>query len=117
VTASLDHLYMLVSDLERSVAFYERLGFTATRWGEYVRLEGSNGMYIGMEQGPDVVAGRTIELVIRVDDVDLRFEALVAAGVWFDGSPADQEWGARHVWLTDPDGNRLSLFSTREERA
>jgi len=116
VSASLDHLYMLVSDLERSIAFYEQLGFTTTRWDEYVRLQGPNGMYIGMEQAADVVGSQAIELVIRVDDVDRRFEELGAAGVHFDGSPADQEWDARHVWLTDPDGNRLSLFSTRGER-
>jgi catechol 2,3-dioxygenase-like lactoylglutathione lyase family enzyme len=42
---------------------------------------------------------------------------LSAAGTRFDGEPADQEWGARHVWLADPDGNRLSLFSTRDEPA
>ena len=61
MSASLDHLYMLVSDLERSVAFYERLGFTATRWGDYVRLEGPNGLYIGMEEGT-VAVGGSIEL-------------------------------------------------------
>jgi catechol 2,3-dioxygenase-like lactoylglutathione lyase family enzyme len=116
MSASLDHLYMQVSDLERSVEFYERLGFMATRWGDYVRLEGPGGVYIGMEQGT-VGVGGSIELVVRVDDVDRRFEELSAAGVPFDGSPADQEWGARHVWLTDPDGNRLSLFSTLEDPA
>jgi hydroxymethylpyrimidine/phosphomethylpyrimidine kinase len=114
VSASIDHLYMLVADLERSVEFYERLGFAATWWGDYVRLEGPNGMYIGMEQGA-VAVGGSIELVIRVDDVDRRFQGLSAAGVRFDGVPADQEWGARHVWLTDPDGNRLSMFSAPEE--
>ena len=116
MSASLDHLYMQVSDLERSVAFYELLGFTTTRWRDYVRLEGPDGVYIGMEQGR-VAVGGSIELVVRVDDVDRRFQELSAAGIRFDGSPADQEWGARHVWLTDPDGNRLSLFSTREDPA
>jgi catechol 2,3-dioxygenase-like lactoylglutathione lyase family enzyme len=118
VAASLDHLYMVVSDLDRSVAFYERLGFGVARWGDYVRLEGTNGMYIGMEQQrDDSRTGSSIELVVLVDDVDARFEALQAAGVTFDGRPQDQEWGARHVWLTDPDGNRLSLFSPIEGSA
>ena len=114
MSASLDHLYMLVADLGRSVEFYELLGFAASRWGDYVRLEGPDGMFIGMEQG-SVAVGGSIELVVRVDDVDRRFQELSSAGVRFDGSPADQEWGARHVWLADPDGNRLSLFSTPEE--
>jgi catechol 2,3-dioxygenase-like lactoylglutathione lyase family enzyme len=111
MSASLDHLYLLVSDLDRAVAFYEQLGFNATRWGDYVRLAGPDGMYIGMEQGRSA-AGTAIELVIRVDDVDRRYEELVAEAVAFEGPPADEEWGARHAWLMDPDGNRLSLFST-----
>jgi catechol 2,3-dioxygenase-like lactoylglutathione lyase family enzyme len=108
---SLDHLYIVVTDLDRSAAFYERLGFAASRWDDYVRLEGDDGMFIGMEQRSDATAGASIELVVRVDDVDRRYDELRAAGFVFDGRPADQEWGARHVWLTDPDGNRLSLFS------
>ena len=112
---SLDHLYVTVSDLDRSVAFYERLGFTSTRWGNYVRLEGANGMFIGLEQRADATTGSTIEIVIRVGDVDERYVQLGQAGVVFDGAPSDQEWGARHVWLRDPDGNRLSLFSSAEK--
>jgi len=113
--ASLDHLYVVVTDLDRSVAFYERLGFLASRWGNYVRLAGKDGMYIGMEQRSDATAGSSVELVVRVADVDRRFDELRAEGVVFDGEPRDQEWGARHVWLTDPDGNRLSLFSSTED--
>lgn len=114
MSASLDHLYIVVTDLDRSVAFYERLGFVVSRWGEYARLQGKDGMYIGMEQRADATAGSSVELVVHVDDVDRRFDELRAAGVAFDGEPDDQEWGARHVWLTDPDGNRLSLFSPIE---
>jgi catechol 2,3-dioxygenase-like lactoylglutathione lyase family enzyme len=36
---------------------------------------------------------------------------LVAGGVRFSGPPEDQEWGARHAWLIDPDGHRLSIYS------
>ncbi len=110
MTASLDHLFVLVGDLDRSVAFYKRLGFRANRWNGYVRLAGGDGIWFGMEQGEPRV-GTTIELVIRVDDVDAAFRGLREEGVTFEGEPADQEWGARHVWLRDPDGNRISLFT------
>jgi uncharacterized glyoxalase superfamily protein PhnB len=49
--------------------------------------------------------------VIQVDDVDRRYRELVAGGVRFSGPPEDQEWGARHAWLIDPDGYRLSIYS------
>ena len=112
---SLGHLFVLVSDLERSIAFYERLGFSSERMGDYARLHGTGGIFIGMEQQPDVTPGDAIELVIRVDDVDRRYEELQAEGISFDGVPADQDWDAGHVWLHDPDGNRLSLFSSTED--
>ena len=112
---SVDHLYMLVADLARSIEFYERLGLSVERMGDYARLQGEGGFSIGMEQQPDVSPSEAIELVIRVNDVDRRYAQLVAEGVVFDGEPADQEWGARHVWLRDPDGNRLSLFSATQE--
>jgi catechol 2,3-dioxygenase-like lactoylglutathione lyase family enzyme len=113
--ASLDHLYMVVSDLERSVRFYGgALGLGVERWGDgYVRIRGDEGFFIGMEERPpQEVGGRGIEIVVRVDDVDRRYQELIAAGVRFTAPPADQEWGARHAWLRDPDGYPVSIFSS-----
>ena len=113
MSVAFDHVFMVVSDLERSKRFYELLGFSAEVWdGGYVRLVGSDGSYVGMEQRPagDVVPGG-LELVIRVDDVHDLHRELVAAGVTFDGQPQPQEWGATHAWLRDPDGYRLSIFT------
>jgi catechol 2,3-dioxygenase-like lactoylglutathione lyase family enzyme len=112
--ASLDHLYVVVTDLERSVRFYgESLGLRVERWGDgYARIQGDEGFFIGMEERPpQEVGGRGIEIAVRVDDVDRRYQELTAAGVRFTARPADQEWGARHAWLRDPDGYPLSIFS------
>jgi uncharacterized glyoxalase superfamily protein PhnB len=43
--------------------------------------------------------------------VDRHYRELVASGVRFLEPPEDQEWGARHAWLIDPDGHRLSIYS------
>jgi catechol 2,3-dioxygenase-like lactoylglutathione lyase family enzyme len=111
MSPSFDHLFILVRDLERSLAFYERLGFMVERWGDgYARISDETGWYLGVEEGSNVGAPG-VELVVRVDDVDRCFHELIAGGVAFEGTPEDQPWGARHVWLTDPDGYRLSLFS------
>ena len=57
------------------------------------------------------VGSAGIELVFRVDDVWRAFRTLTGTGIAFEGEPAEQEWGAAHVWLRDPDGYRLSLYS------
>jgi catechol 2,3-dioxygenase-like lactoylglutathione lyase family enzyme len=111
---TLDHLFIVVSDLERSKRFYaDVLGLELTVEGEgYVRLEGEGGFSIGMEERPpEQVGGRGIEIVVAVDDVDRRYREMSARGAKFAGPPADQEWGARHAWLEDPDGYPISIFT------
>ena len=110
---SIDHVFMVVSDLARSVAFYRSLGLQVDDWGDgYVRVHGRDGTYVGMEERPaDQVASGGIELVLRVDDVRARYGELVGRGVAFEGPPEPQEWGAVHAWLRDPDGYRLSIFT------
>lgn len=113
--AELSHLFVLVGDLRTSRSFYtDLLGLKVLfEEDEYVRLGGGAGFHMGMEQAPPGVrlGGDAIEIVIRVDDVDRRFRELRHRGVEFEGEPADQPWGTRHVWLRDPDGNRISLYS------
>jgi catechol 2,3-dioxygenase-like lactoylglutathione lyase family enzyme len=111
---TLDHLFIVVSDLERSKRFYtDVLGLEVMLEGEgYVRFRGEGGFSIGMEQRPlEQVGGRGIEIVVLVDDVDRRYGQMSAKGARFAGPPADQDWGARHAWLEDPDGYPMSIFS------
>ena len=117
-SARFSHLFVLVSDLERARAFYvDVLGLELVMQHEgYVRVGGADGFHIGFEEGPPGAVGAPgIEIVIQVDDVDARFREIKAAGVPFDEVPEDQDWGARHAWLRDPDGYRLSIYSSVRE--
>ena len=106
------HLFIHVSDLERARRFYvDVLGFDVLiQTPGYLRIGDRAGFFLGLEEGTTAIDDG-IEIVIEVDDVDHRYEELSARGVAFDGPPQDQEWGARHAWLRDPDGRRLSLYS------
>jgi catechol 2,3-dioxygenase-like lactoylglutathione lyase family enzyme len=108
------HLFVLVSDVERARRFYvEDLGFDVlVDTPGYLRVGDREGFFLGIEEGRRTdVASDGIEIVIEVDDVDRRYEQLTARGVVFAGPPEDQEWGARHAWLRDPDGHRLSIYT------
>ena len=115
--SSLSHAFMLVGDLGAARRFYvDLLGLDVlVEDGGYLRVGGGGGFHLGIEQGEvgDVDSGP--ELNVEVADVDADYERLQAAGVAFDGPPADQEWGARHAWLHDPDGRRLSIFTGDKE--
>lgn len=119
----IDNVGVAVTDLARSVAFYEKLGFT------------KSADYDADVQGCTMTAGSAVLFLFQtkqthpqpvrreptlaqnppgidhisflVEDVDSIYRDLKAKGVQFNGEPADQEWGARLVGLKDPDGNNL----------
>jgi catechol 2,3-dioxygenase-like lactoylglutathione lyase family enzyme len=115
--STLSHVFMLVGDLAAARHFYvDVLGLEMlVDDGGYVRVGGGGGFHIGMEQGEVADVDGGPEINVQVADVDAEYARLTAAGVPFDGPPVDQEWGARHAWLRDPDGRRLSIFTGDKE--
>lgn len=112
--AVLSHLFVHVTDLARSRRFYvDHLGLSVlVEEDGYLRLGGGEGFHMGLEErDASQVGSRGIEVVIRVGDVDAVYRRLRECGQEFDADPEDMPWGARHAWLTDPDGYRLSIYS------
>lgn len=109
----LTHLFVHVRDLAESRRFYVELLGLQLLLDEpgYIRVGGGDGFHIGMEQAPEAVGSIGIEIVMAVPDVDQAYRRLKADGVRFDSAPGDQPWGARHAWLRDPSGYRLSIYS------
>jgi catechol 2,3-dioxygenase-like lactoylglutathione lyase family enzyme len=123
VIQGVDNIGICATDVGRSVAFYQKLGFSeAYRNDRGVMMTvGSVHLFIfatGQRNTPPV--GRELGLFsnppgidhisFAVTDVDALYSTLKAAGVTFGGRPEDQSWGARMVGLKDPDGNNLYLL-------
>ena len=119
----IDNIGICASDLARSVAFYETLGFSeAYRNDRGVMLAaGTVQLFLFATRRPDApLVGRELGLFgnppgidhisLAVGDVDALYGKLRQAGVVFGGQPEDQSWGARMVGLEDPDGNNLYLL-------
>jgi len=118
-----DNVGIAVTDLARSIAFYEKLGFSKSY--EYdadvkgcTMNAGSAVLFLFQtKQAKPQAVTRDPSLAqnppgidhisFAVEDVDAIYNDLKAKGVAFQGEPADQEWGARLVGLKDPDGNNL----------
>jgi catechol 2,3-dioxygenase-like lactoylglutathione lyase family enzyme len=119
----IDNIGICTSDLPRSIAFYEALGFSeayrndrgvmlaagtvqlflfATKRAEAPAVRRELGLF-GNPPGIDHIS-------LVVGDVDALYDKLRNAGVAFGGPPADQPWGARMAGLKDPDGNNLYLL-------
>ncbi|MCA9821463.1 MAG: VOC family protein [Dehalococcoidia bacterium] len=109
----LTHLFMEVGTLVEARRFYvDLLGLELLEdRGVYIAVGGNGGFFLGIEETPTPeIAGP--EITLRVDDVDKATTRLREAGVPILEEPADMPWGARHTWIADPDGRRMSIYST-----
>ena len=118
-----DNIGICTTDVARSVAFYQRLGFSEAYRNErgVLMAAGAAHLFIfATQQSNPPPVGRDLGLFgnppgidhisFAVADVDAMYATLRAAGVVLGGPPEDQSWGARMVGLKDPDGNNLYLL-------
>jgi uncharacterized glyoxalase superfamily protein PhnB len=125
VTPKLDFIGIVVEDMERSLAFYRRLGLDVPESGEgHVEAALPNGMRIGWDTietirsfDPDwepPSGGQQIGLAFLCDsrsEVDAVYAELSKAGQGGHKEPWDAFWGQRYAQVKDPDGNIVDLFA------
>ncbi len=113
----LNQVTLAVSDLDRAVAFYTRLGLRQIVADKhYARFELPDGdSTLSLELGASVPASLTT-VFFECDDLDDVVASLRSSGVVFDHEPTDQPWLWREARLRDPDGNPLCLFRAGENR-
>jgi lactoylglutathione lyase len=115
-----------VANLERSIRFYEALGFRVVRrWMEWVRLDRDGAELV--LQGDAYVRGHDhyftsyidrsprgvgVEVTIEVQDVDSVHAAAQAAGLPIVKPIQDRGWKARDFRLADPDGYFIRVTSS-----
>ena len=114
---------LTVDDLQKSITFYEALGFAIDeRWEEKGTLLGvmlrAGRTQIGLSQddwkkGRDRKKGIGMCLSIsttpgQVDEIAKRAKS---AGITLKSEPHDTEWKSRAFELSDPTGFQLTIFS------
>ena len=110
---ALDHVWFWVTDMGRSVRFYEgQLGLALrVRHGdEWAELR-AGAIHIGLHGARgerDVPHGGTA--VFSVDDLDLAKTALEQRGVAFEQHLGEVPGIARYASFADPDGNSMQLI-------
>lgn len=111
-----------VDDLQKTITFYEALGFTVDeRWEENGKLLGvmlrAGKSHIGLSQddwqkGRDRKKGIGMRLFIsttqNVDEIAARAKA---AGIQLQSEPYDTEWKSRAFEVIDPSGFLLTISS------
>ncbi len=111
-----------VKDVSRSIAFYTRqLGFTLDQKHLPAFAQVSIGNLKLILSGPGASGSRQLpdgrsqepggsnRVILRIDDLPARIEALRSAGLHFRNQ-METGPGGKQIQLEDPDGNAVELF-------
>lgn len=114
----LNQVTLSVTDIERAVVFYRRLGLRQiVGSSHYARFEcRPEGASLSVHASDREVDPNGVTIYFECEDLDVRVARLRREGVAFDSDPTDQEWLWREAHLRDPDGNRLCLYYAGENR-
>ena len=107
----------LVDDLNRSMAFYRKLGFTFDEpWEGFYAIGNLDGLEIHLKEPPKDQAERRsrrenehLDAAAGVDGIEAFYEQCVASGVTILKPLAATEWGTKDFYIEDPDGYIISF--------
>jgi catechol 2,3-dioxygenase-like lactoylglutathione lyase family enzyme len=111
---TLSAVTLTVSEIGRSVRFYESLGFrqrpghAVPGFASFV-LGGAVPGYLNLLEGAHGLVEGWGRVIVYVSDVDAFYRQALAAGAAPEFAPRDAPWGERYFHLRDPDGHELSF--------
>lgn len=102
----------LVDDLERSIGFYEKLGFTfGEPWDGFYAIGRLDGLELHLKEAPRNADDRQyrrdnehLDAAAGVDGIEAFFQRCVANGVIISKPLVPTPWGTKDFYVEDPDG-------------
>jgi catechol 2,3-dioxygenase-like lactoylglutathione lyase family enzyme len=99
------------ADLDRTIAFWQALGFdVAGRYDGYL-VTHANGVEIHFSHDPDVPSASPTSAFIHVQNAAVLWKELKSNQVTGLEPLQDQDYGLREFVIVDPDGNRIRIGS------
>lgn len=107
-----------VKNLNKTIAFYETLGFETKKQDTTHATLYSNWFWIdclaiGKDERAKPEKGTGVVIYLSVDNVDEFHAYLISKKIKPAAKPQDQPWGNREFSLRDPDGYELVIFKRK----
>jgi len=107
----------LVEDLDRSIAYYRRLGFTfGEPWDGFYAIGYLDGLELHLKEAPKNEAERQyrrdhehLDASAGVDGIEAFYARCVANGATIFKPLAATAWGTKDFYVEDPDGHIISF--------
>ena len=115
----LNQVAVPVSDVERSIDFYKKLGLRliVKTLPDYARFECPEGdSTFSVRQVKDKKSESDIWLYFEVQDLDNYVHELIKKGIEFEELPNDKDWLWRESGLKDPDNNQIIIYFAGNNR-
>lgn len=102
----------LVDDLQRSITFYQKLGFVfGEPWEGFYAIGQRDGLELHLKEAPKDQAERRhrrenehLDAAAGVDGIEAFYEQCVAEGATIHRPLAATAWGTKDFYVEDPDG-------------
>src|SRR5262252_9294285 len=107
----------IVEDLERSMAYYEKLGFVfGEPWDGFYAIGIRDGLELHLKEPPKNPAElpyrreqEHLDAAAGVAGIEAFYDQCVANGVTIMRPLQATEWGTKDFYIEDPDGNVISF--------
>ena len=116
---NLNQITVPVSDVERSISFYQNLGLKliVKALPEYARFVCENGQStFSLHRVDKPATGEGVWVYFEIAELDAYVNTLIAKGIIFEEMPSNKPWLWRESRLKDPDNNQLILYFAGENR-
>jgi catechol 2,3-dioxygenase-like lactoylglutathione lyase family enzyme len=102
----------LVDDLERSMSFYRKLGFSfGEPWDGFYAIGHRDGLELHLKEAPKNAADRQfrrehqhLDAAAGVDGIEFFYEQCIASGARILHPLTATPWGTKDFYIEDPDG-------------
>jgi len=118
----LHHIVLFCRHINRTLAFYRKVGFEVLRSYEDMHWLRFGDAEIMLHPSEDTVAGKAPAIHAAVSDVDALLEHVIEQGLEpYDHQhpgrtltePIERQWGDREFELDDPEGHRWAFTQSR----